>query len=166
VRYRIEAKAFPPKQNAGVTPTPSVPTPPTPAPAAAPAPDSPQPPVDDARQWSGDPYEEGDETDPTQAYSSGKTADGTEAWLDRHTDGTLVGWVRAPDGKVYRYSDPDAWSIDVDDAGITQTTKGDAAPAPADGSPDAPDAAAVSAGTAPPDPGTLFTLDEPSGKAK
>jgi hypothetical protein len=55
-------------------------------------------------------------------------------------DGTLTGWVRDETGQVWRYSDTDAWAIDVDDAGMTQTGGTQGAPAsdgqdPATGAP-------------------------------
>jgi hypothetical protein len=74
-------------------------------------PNAPQP-------FSGDVYTEGDETDPAEAFAHLKGEDGTEAWLDHDPQGTIVGWVRTPDGTVYRYSDPAAWAIDADDAGL------------------------------------------------
>lgn len=74
-------------------------------------PNAPQP-------FAGDVYTEGDETDPAQAFAHLKGEDGTEAWLDHDPQGTIVGWVRTPDGTVYRYSDPAAWAIDADDAGL------------------------------------------------
>ncbi|MFD3514900.1 hypothetical protein [Streptomyces sp. NPDC058657] len=96
--------------------------------------DGPPPaPKDDARPWSGDMYDEGDETDPTAAFASYKGASGEEAWLDQAPDGTLTGWVRDATGQVWRYSDPDVWAIDVDDAQMTrahsQATDGGDAPA-------------------------------------
>lgn len=75
------------------------------------------PPTDDGRQWAGDEYTEGDETDPAQARAA-FTGEAGEAWLDRAEDGTLTGWVREPDGTVFRYADVDAWAIDVDGADI------------------------------------------------
>ncbi|WP_143661270.1 hypothetical protein [Streptomyces pseudogriseolus] len=81
-----------------------------------------QPPhQDDARPWAGDAYDEGDETDPAQAFASFAGDAGQEAWLDKAVDGTLTGWVRDETGQVWRYADPDAWAIDVDDAGMAQT---------------------------------------------
>jgi len=87
-------------------------------------PNAPQP-------FSGDVYTEGDETDPAQAFAHLKGEDGTEAWLDHSPQGTIVGWVRTPDGTVYRYSDPAAWAIDADDAGLHKVggTMGGDAPA-------------------------------------
>lgn len=83
--------------------------------------DPPPAPEDDARPWSGDMYDEGDETDPTAAFAAYKGANGEEAWLDQAPDGTLTGWVRDATGQVWRYSDPDVWAIDVDDAQMTRT---------------------------------------------
>ncbi|MGI5337668.1 hypothetical protein ACQEVS_09855 [Streptomyces sp. CA-181903] len=77
-------------------------------------------PEDDARPWSGDMYDEGDETDPADAFAAYKGADGEEAWLDQAPDGTLTGWVRDATGQVWRYTDPDVWAIDVDDAQMTR----------------------------------------------
>ncbi|MFJ4988750.1 hypothetical protein ACIP9H_33740 [Streptomyces sp. NPDC088732] len=78
-------------------------------------------PTDDTRPWSGDMYDEGDETDPAQAYAAYTGSNGEEAWLDQAPDGTLTGWVRDSTGQVWRYSDVDAWAIDVDDAQMTRT---------------------------------------------
>lgn len=75
-------------------------------------------PVEDAPRWSGDVYEQGDETKPDDAYAHLTGDGGVDAWLDRGDDGAIVGWVRDLDGTVYRYSDPSAWAIDVDDAGL------------------------------------------------
>ncbi|GHG80268.1 hypothetical protein [Streptomyces griseocarneus] len=84
--------------------------------------DEPAPgPEDDARPWSGDMYDEGDETDPADAFAAYKGTDGEEAWLDQAPDGTLTGWVRDVTGQVWRYTDPDVWAIDVDDAQMTRT---------------------------------------------
>ncbi|MEU5181139.1 hypothetical protein AB0G49_13915 [Streptomyces longwoodensis] len=89
---------------------------------AAEQPPAHQPPhQDDARPWAGDAYDEGDESDPGQAFAAFSGQSGEQAWLDKAEDGTLTGWVRDVDGQVYRYSDPDAWAIDVDDAGMAQT---------------------------------------------
>ncbi|MEU0857400.1 hypothetical protein ABZ352_18450 [Streptomyces griseofuscus] len=90
-------------------------------PAAAPPPDPQPPQQDDARPWAGDLYDEGDETDPAQAYAAFSGPHGEQAWLDKAEDGTLTGWVRDDTGQVWRYSDVDAWAIDVDDAGMTET---------------------------------------------
>ncbi|GHF33588.1 hypothetical protein GCM10010218_13350 [Streptomyces mashuensis] len=78
-------------------------------------------PEDDARPWSGDMYDDGDETDPADAFAAYKGTDGEEAWLDQAPDGTLTGWVRDATGQVWRYTDPDIWAIDVDDAQMTRT---------------------------------------------
>lgn len=76
-----------------------------------------QPPAhDDSRPWAGDAYDEGDETDPANAYAAFTGQDGEEAWLDRAPDGTLTGWVRDATGQVWRYSDDSAWVLDVDGA--------------------------------------------------
>jgi hypothetical protein len=72
-------------------------------------------------EWAGDVYEEGDETDPAQSFAAFQRPDGASAWLDRSDDGTLTGWVTDADGTVYRYSDPNAWAIDVDDAAMAQS---------------------------------------------
>ncbi|MEW1700098.1 hypothetical protein ACIQCR_17070 [Streptomyces sp. NPDC093249] len=76
---------------------------------------------DDARPWSGDPYDEGEETDPSAAFAAYKGERGEEAWLDQAPDGTLTGWVRDETGQVWRYTDPAVWAIDVDDAPMTRT---------------------------------------------
>ncbi|WP_404949154.1 hypothetical protein HFP70_35820 [Streptomyces sp. ARC14] len=100
---------------------------------AAPPPPEPQPPQqDDARPWAGDVYDEGDESDPAEAYAGFSGQNGEQAWLDKAEDGTLTGWVRDETGQVWRYSDPDAWAIDVDDAGMTQTGGGEGAAPDAD----------------------------------
>ncbi|MFD7334916.1 hypothetical protein ACFV98_02785 [Streptomyces violascens] len=75
----------------------------------------------DARPWSGDMYDEGDETDPANAFAAYTGTNGEEAWLDQAPDGTLTGWVRDATGQVWRYSDPDVWAIDVDDAQMART---------------------------------------------
>ncbi|NEA53580.1 hypothetical protein G3I60_05265 [Streptomyces sp. SID13666] len=113
------------------TPTsPTPPTPPEPLPdAATPGTQKPPtddaaaepPPADDARPWAGDAYDEGDETDPAQAFAAYSGDTGEEAWLDQASDGTLTGWIRDSDGQVWRYADADAWAIDVDDAHMTRT---------------------------------------------
>ncbi|MFI6686612.1 hypothetical protein [Streptomyces sp. NPDC050485] len=90
-------------------------------PAADDSGQAPPPEEDDARPWSGDMYDEGDETDPANAFAAYTGADGEEAWLDQAPDGTLTGWVRDATGQVWRYSDPDVWAIDVDDAQMTRT---------------------------------------------
>lgn len=102
-------------------------------------PPAPPPPVDphanDARQWAGDAYNEGDEPQPDDASVTSHFGDqnGEEAWLQRADDGTLTGWVRDATGQVYRYSDADAWAIDVDDAGMSPSSGGSTDAAPADG---------------------------------
>ncbi|MFD9394153.1 hypothetical protein ACFWBB_26475 [Streptomyces sp. NPDC060000] len=80
-------------------------------------------PEDDSRPWAGDEYNEGDETDPDgpDAWCAYAGSGGEQAWLDKAPDGTLTGWVRDSDGQVWRYTDPDAWSTDVDGAQMTQT---------------------------------------------
>lgn len=76
-------------------------------------------PMDEGRAWAGDLYEEGTVSDPAQAFARFQ-GDDTEAWLDRNEDGTLTAWVQ--DGAdVYRYSDPEAWALDVDGAGMQRT---------------------------------------------
>lgn len=90
-------------------------------PVADPTSDAPPAPTDDARPWSGDMYDEGDETDPAQAYAAYTGSNGEQAWLDQAPDGTLTGWVRDSTGQVWRYNDADAWAIDVDDAHMTRT---------------------------------------------
>ncbi|MFI6142455.1 hypothetical protein ACIBCC_30215 [Streptomyces griseus] len=83
--------------------------------------EAPQPPADDSRPWAGDRYDQGDETDP-EAALYGYTGTGDEqAWLDKDLDGTLTGWVRDGTGKVWRYTDVDAWAADVDGAQMTRT---------------------------------------------
>ncbi|MEU3201014.1 hypothetical protein [Streptomyces sp. NPDC006996] len=83
--------------------------------------DAPEPPTDDARPWAGDMYDEGDETDPADSFSAYTGSNGEQAWLDRAPDGTLTGWVRDGTGQVWRYTDPDAWAVDVDGAHMTRT---------------------------------------------
>lgn len=81
-------------------------------------------PMDDGRGWSGDVYTEGAVTDPGSAFASfSDDATDTEAWLDMSDDGTLIGWVRQGDD-IYRYLDTEAWSMDVDGAGIQRTDGG------------------------------------------
>jgi hypothetical protein len=75
-----------------------------------------------APKWAGDLYEDGNETDPGQAFGSFRGATGEQAWLDKANDGVLTGWVRDADGSVWRYGDADAWAMDVDDAGMTPTS--------------------------------------------
>jgi hypothetical protein len=81
----------------------------------------PEQPVDDSRPWAGDEYNEGDETNPDDAFAAYTGSDGEQAWLDEAQDGTLTGWVRDSTGQVWRYTDPDAWAIDVDGAQMTRT---------------------------------------------
>lgn len=76
------------------------------------------------QEWAGDLYDAGDETDPAEAFAVFTGAAGLEGWLDRADDGTLTGWVRDPAGGVYRYSDVDAWAIDVRDSGMSRTDPG------------------------------------------
>ncbi|MGA5127722.1 hypothetical protein ACPCAG_31025 [Streptomyces pseudogriseolus] len=90
-------------------------------PAEGEPPAVPEPPADDARPWAGDMYDEGDETDPADSFSAYTGSNGEQAWLDRAPDGTLTGWVRDSTGQVWRYTDPDAWAIDVDGAHMTRT---------------------------------------------
>lgn len=130
------------------------------APAEPPPPPEMQPPQqDDARPWAGDVYDEGDETDPAQAYAALSGPNGEQAWLDKAEDGTLTGWVRDEAGQVWRYSNPDTWAIDVDDAGM-QETGGNHGQPPADGTqdPGAIDPDALPPGDA--DPLELGTADE------
>ncbi|MER5482657.1 hypothetical protein ABT024_05485 [Streptomyces sp. NPDC002812] len=120
---------------------------------AAGIPPEPQPPQqDDARPWAGDLYDEGDESDPAQAYASFAGNEGEQAWLDKAGDGTLTGWIRDETGQVWRYSDPDAWAIDVDDAGMTQAGSTPAVgvepPVPGDGGEPSPDDSAAGGGAA------------------
>ncbi|EXU69663.1 hypothetical protein Z951_03015 [Streptomyces sp. PRh5] len=82
---------------------------------------TPGPEDDSGRPWSGDMYDEGDESDASAAFAAYKGANGEEAWLDQAPDGTLTGWVRDDVGQVWRYTDPDVWAIDVDDAQMTRT---------------------------------------------
>ncbi|MET8717348.1 hypothetical protein ABZV52_29730 [Streptomyces sp. NPDC004735] len=97
---------------------------------------APEPPADDSRPWAGDMYDEGDESDPADSWSAYTGSNGEQAWLDRAPDGTLTGWVRDGTGQVWRYTDPDAWAVDVDGAQMTRThsqadegaTQPDAAP--------------------------------------
>ena len=69
-------------------------------------------------EWAGDLYEQGDESDPAEAWAVFSGAAGEQAWLDRASDGVLTGWVRDAGGDVYRYIDADAWAIDVDQSGM------------------------------------------------
>lgn len=121
-------------------------------------------------EWAGDAYEEDDVSDPAAAFASLSGVAGEQAWLDRHDDGTLVGWVRDADGTVYRYTDADAWAIDVEDAGMQRTDGEQSAPAegeatdaePVDGEPtdEAPAAPALDDATA--DAPPVDTEPEPS----
>jgi hypothetical protein len=112
VDYRFEVKALPPSQDPAAQGM---------DPAAEQPPELQPPHQDDARPWAGDAYDEGDETDPAQAYASFSGNNGEQAWLDKAEDGTLTCWVRDESGQVWRYSDPDTWAIDVDDAGMAQS---------------------------------------------
>jgi hypothetical protein len=112
VDYRFEVKALPPSQDPAAQGM---------DPAAEQPPELQPPHPDDARPWAGDAYDEGDETDPAQAYASFTGSNGEQAWLDKAEDGTLTGWVRDESGQVWRYSDPDTWAIDVDDAAMAQS---------------------------------------------
>ncbi|MFF0754396.1 hypothetical protein [Streptomyces sp. NPDC004267] len=133
------------------------PDPATGDPAAPPPPPEVQPPQgDDARPWAGDLYDEGDESDPAEAYAAMSGPNGEQAWLDLADDGTLTGWVRDETGQVWRYSDPDTWAIDVDDAGMQETGGTRSAPADTEGldpaaddpsAPGAPDAAPLELGS-------------------
>lgn len=77
--------------------------------------------LDQGRPWSGDPYEEGPVSDPEAAYARfGGDGEDVEAWLDRGEDGTLIGWLREG-GDLYRYSDAEAWALDVDGAQMQRT---------------------------------------------
>ncbi|QOV40164.1 hypothetical protein IM697_18225 [Streptomyces ferrugineus] len=82
---------------------------------------APELPDDDSRPWAGDMYDEGDETDPENAFAAYTGSDGEQAWLDQAPDGTLTGWVRDSTGQMWRYTDPDAWAIDVDGAQMTRS---------------------------------------------
>lgn len=134
--YRFSVKALPPSDDPAAQDQ---------DPAAQAPPELQPPHQDDARPWAGDEYDEGDESDPAQAFAAFSGPNNEQAWLDKADDGTLTGWVRDETGQVYRYSDPDAWAIDVDDAGMAQTggTGGQADPGagqPADGAPVDPNA--------------------------
>jgi hypothetical protein len=85
--------------------------------------DAPPQPEGDSRPWAGDEYNEGEETDPDGplSWSAFTGGNGEQAWLDKAQDGTLTGWVRDSTGQVWRYTDPDAWALDVDGAHMTQT---------------------------------------------
>jgi hypothetical protein len=71
-------------------------------------------------EWAGDLINESVDTptDPAAAFRTFAGTEGETAWLDRADDGTLTGWVQDADGSIYRYSDADAWAIDVDEAGM------------------------------------------------
>lgn len=100
--------------------------------------DAPEPPADDGRPWAGDMYDEGDETDPADSWSAYTGSNGEQAWLDRSPDGTLTGWVRDGTGQVWRYTDPDAWAVDVDGAHMTRThSQADEAASPPEATPPA-----------------------------
>ncbi|MER6109370.1 hypothetical protein [Streptomyces hirsutus] len=116
--------ALPPSEGAG------------PPPEGAPAAGAPEPPADDSRPWAGDMYDEGDESDPADSFSAYTGSNGEQAWLDRAPDGTLTGWVRDSTGQVWRYTDPDAWAIDVDGAQMTRThSQADEPAGPPEGEP-------------------------------
>lgn len=67
--------------------------------------------------WSGDLYEQDDASDPVEAFAAFTGEEGVTSWLDVGPDGTLTGWVR--DGEeLYRYTDPEAWALDVDGAAM------------------------------------------------
>ncbi|MFF4276136.1 hypothetical protein [Streptomyces sp. NPDC001536] len=104
-RFAFSIKALPAQPASGAPPGPPAPS------------DELQPPShDDSRPWAGDPYDEGDESDPASAFAAFTGKDGEEAWLDRAPDGTVTGWVRDATGQVWRYSDEGAWALDVDGA--------------------------------------------------
>lgn len=112
----------PPAEPTDMQTPPAESEPPADVPAETDTAEPPAPaPTDDARPWSGDMYDEGDETEPAAAFAAYSGTQGEEAWLDQAPDGTLTGWVRDSTGQVWRYSDPDAWAIDVDDAQMTRT---------------------------------------------
>ncbi|MFJ2745325.1 hypothetical protein ACIO3O_37340 [Streptomyces sp. NPDC087440] len=129
---------LPDEDTATTPPAPDAAEPPAaPDPAEEPSPEEPAPqddaieqpeepadeeltPDGDARPWSGDMYDEGDESDPQAAFASYTGTSGEQAWLDQAPDGTLTGWVRDATGQVWRYTDADAWAIDVDDAQMTR----------------------------------------------
>ncbi|PNG22440.1 hypothetical protein [Streptomyces cahuitamycinicus] len=133
--------AAPPEGPAATAEEPAA-EPPAEGAAAAPegeqAVDVPEPPADDSRPWAGDAYDEGDETDPADSFSAYTGSNGEQAWLDRAPDGTLTGWVRDGAGQVWRYTDPDAWAIDVDGAQMTRThSQADEAASPPEAAPPA-----------------------------
>lgn len=101
------------------------------------------------QSWAGNPYDEAEGvTDPADSFAMFGQDGGEQAWLDRAPDGTLTGWVRDATGQVYRYSDPQAWAIDVDDSGMAGTTPPEQAavePDPAAGAAPTSSAAGTSA---------------------
>lgn len=101
--------------------------------------------MDPGRPWSGDLYDEGPVTDPASGYAHFGGGEDVEAWLDRNPDKTLTGWVREG-ADIYRYSDVEAWALDVDGAQMTRTDS--AAAAPVDGAEDS----AADGGGGPVDP--------------
>lgn len=123
---------------------------------------------DTPARWAGDLYQDGDEPDPSTAFRAFHGADSEEAWLMQAEDGTLTGWVRDPDGSVYRYNDPEAWAVDVDDAHMTAS--GDAPDgAPADEGSDTAAAApgeSAAADAGPEDHGDLFKSFKKAGERK
>lgn len=133
--YSMQAKAAPPLPPTGMDPGGSTPPP---------SPEELQ-----AHEWAGDLYEQGDQSDPAQAFARFQGVDGETAWLDRADDGTLTGWVQDADGSIYRYSDDAAWAIDVDQAGMRRSDvpdagdsdAGDEAVDPADGEGESDDGA-------------------------
>lgn len=102
--------------------------------------------MDPGRKWAGDLYETGSVPDPAGAYAQFAGGDGTEAWLERNDDGTLIGWLR--DGTdVFRYTDADTWALDVDGVSMARTDAAAPAAGPVDPGMDgvaAPDAVADS----------------------
>lgn len=94
---------------------------------------------DQGREWSGDPFTEGEPSDPADAFASFSSPEGDEAWLDKAEDGTLTGWVRNAEGEVWRYTDADAWAVDVDDAGMVRSEGGGDEPDDQEGEEDQPD---------------------------
>lgn len=88
---------------------------------------------DPGREWSGDLFETDAPTDPSEAYAyfTGEPIEtdygpeDVEAWLDRGQDGMLVGWVRQGT-RVWRYTDPDLWGLDVDGADMVLKESDDA----------------------------------------
>lgn len=91
------------------------------------------PPVDPnatpQHEWAGDLVDDRNEvSDPAGAFAHFAGQENEEAWLDKATDGTLTGWVRDADGSIYRYSDVDAWAVDVDDAQMSRSDSPEANP--------------------------------------